>query len=943
MDIKQQVKRKVEFISIIISLGIIYWVIDVLVDTFIFGNPFIQSLFHPGPHELWMRSVTILFLILLVYIAQTLINQKKSHKKKVNHLNLVLQAIRNVNQLITKENDEDRLIRQSCKLLTETRGYNGALIILTDDQGKFIKLEESGWKNRRKELEEQLKSEEYIECFKRALINPGVIMIEDTLKECTGCPLVKDEINNRSLTCRMEHEGKIYGLISVNLPKHFAELKEEQELVEEVAGDLAFAMHKISMGRRLLKTEKQYRLLAETARDIICIHDMEGKIQYINAAGLNALGKTLEEIRGGNIHNYILSNKELTERKQERLKGDPSEYTYQTQIQNSQGEIIPLEINSSPIEEEGKIQAILLIARDITERKQAQERIERYLTDLQIIYEVTSSLINTTNEEEILDTIGERIHTLNPSAYIMLSSLDEISETIKIERLYGFEDIEDDLREQVGADLKDISIKTTELTNENKQRLASGKFNLIEGGLYELFNKKLPEQTCRQTEDLLNVKRIYSIGFVHNGIPRGSVTVMFKEDIEFNKQTLLENIINQASVTLSQKQSEKALKREKNKAEQSDRLKSAFLMNLSHEIRTPLNGIMGFSQILQEREFPFEKQKEFLNIIHSKADQLLHILNDILDLSKIEAGQLNIRQEDFYLNDVLHEIYDAYLLELEKNDNINIALSYQCGLKREQSRMFSDRDRFRQILSNLISNAIKFTDEGSVEFGYEVKDEETLVFYVKDTGTGIPENKKEEIFEPFRQADESTNRIYEGTGLGLSISKSLVEILGGKMEFNSEEGKGSTFYFTIPYIIHKYHPEETQAASVDFPSWPEHQVLIVEDDPVSLEFMQEIFIETKMQILSAQNGAEALRIFRQNPAISLILMDLRLPDMNGLEVVQHIRAENPHVPIIAQTAYTMDNDAKKCLNAGCSDYLTKPIDIQAMLNVMNKYLKQRAE
>ncbi|MGM0530814.1 MAG: response regulator, partial [Bacteroidota bacterium] len=605
-------------------------------------------------------------------------------------------------------------------------------------------------------------------------------------------------------------------------------------------------------------------------------------------------------------------------------------------------ENIPLEINSTPIQQKGEMEGILIIARDITEREQARERIQRYLNDLQIVYEVTSNLLKTENEDEILEIIGNRIHILNPSAYILLSSLDEKeTDTLRIKKLFGFQGLVNDIIKTVGTDPREVPIKLSELTEENNHRLKAGRLEHIKGGIFELLNQKLSEDKCRKIEEYLRIHQIYSMGFLHKGKPCGGVTIMLKEGVELNKQSLIENLINQASVALTQKQSEKALEIAKNKAIESDRLKSTFLMNLSHEIRTPLNGIMGFSQILQEREFPFEKQKEFLNIVHNKADQLLNVLNNLLDLSKIEAEQLNIKQEDCYLNDIMYEIYDTYILELEKNKKTAISLSYHCGLKREESRLYSDCSRFRQILNNLVSNAIKFTEEGAIDFGYEFEKSDTLVFYVKDTGIGIPANKKGEIFEPFRQGDESTNREYEGTGLGLSLSKSLVKLLGGSMWVESEEGQGSSFYFTIPYSLHKYKPREAKPDVSEYSyTWPGHKVLIVEDDPVSLEFMQEIFSETRVQIFSAQNGKEALHFFRQNPDINLILMDIRLPDMSGLEVVKNIRLENNHTPIIAQTAYTMDNDAKKCLEAGCTDYLTKPIDIQAMLNVMNKHLKQ---
>jgi PAS domain S-box-containing protein len=937
--------EKARWIGILALLAVFYWLVDVVVDSFIFGHPFEQSLIHPSTHELWMRGITILFILILAVVAKTLINKKKAAERTSDHLNRVLRAIRNVNQLITTEPNENRLLQQSCKLLTETRGYKGALMILIDNQGNFKKLAESGWKNRRNELEDRLQKGEFIECIKKSLTRQGVILIEDTLKECRDCPLAAEATNHRSLTCRLEHEGSIFGLISVKMPGDLAELQEEQNLVEEVAGDIAFALHKIRTENQLMDTEKQYRVLTETARDIICIHDMDGNIQYLNSAGLKTLGKSIEEIRGENIYKFIQSSEGLNERINQRLNGDQSTYTYETMIRHPSGRQIPLEISSSPIEREGKTEGILLIARDITERKQSQEHIQQYIQDLQIIYEVTSNLLKAATEEEILETIGQRIQVLNPNAYIMLSAVDENSpETLRIKKNYGFEQVHDELVRKAGLDFQDILIKTTELTDKNNQRLVSGKFQIIDGGLYELSNYTIPEQTSRQIEEFLNVDRIYSMGIVHNGITRGGITIMLREATGFNKQTLLELLINQASVALSQKQSEKALKIAKDKAEESDRLKSAFLMNLSHEIRTPLNGIMGFSQILQEREFTFEKQKEFLNIVHEKADQLLHILNNILDLSKIEAKQMNIRQKDFYLNDMIHELYDHYLLELEKKGKKAISLSYYCGLEREKSRLYSDRERLHQVLSNLLSNAVKFTEEGSITFGYDITDQETLFFYVRDTGIGIPDQKREEIFEPFRQADDSTNRAYEGTGLGLSLAAGLVEILGGKIWMESEKGKGTHFYFTIPFAHHKFKQGESERLEEgEAYLWPGQRIMIVEDDPVSLEFMQEIFSETEVKLITAQTGEEALHRYRDNPEITLVLMDIRLPDMSGLDVVKQIRKQNSHVPIIAQTAYTMDNDARKCKEAGCNDYLTKPIDIQAMLSVINKHLKKHTD
>jgi PAS domain S-box-containing protein len=935
--------RRKRLIGYGILLAIVFWLVESAVEALIFNDPFYDSFFAPSFHELWMRGIAIVFLILFAVISRILITKKKHAEARANHLNKVLRAVRNVNQLITMENNEDQLIKKSCQLLTEGRGYNGAIIFLVDEQGRFIKLEESGWSDKRPALEDQLKNEKFTECSQRAFNHSGVILIENTMKECKGCALLGDEINSRSLTCRMEHEGTVYGILSVNLPTHYAALKEEQDLVEEMAGDLAYAIHKIRLKDKLKETENHYQLLAENARDIILIHDLNGKIQYINSAGILALGKTKKEILGTGVEDYIHSSDEMIPRKEKRLEGDKSKYIYETYYLNSQGKKVPVEVNSAPVVQNGKTEGVLIIARDIKERKDSEERIQRFINDLQIIYEVTSSLLKTETQDEILDLMGERIYTLNPSSYIVLSAVDTSDpDTIWIRKYYGDKEKIKEAIEKLGIYPENIPVRISEMTEQHKQGLESGNFSLIEGGIHELLDRTISEDRCRMAEEHLEVDKIYFMGMYYKGEPKGRVTIMLKEGINLNKQTLIENIINQASVALSQKHSESALRSAKEKAEESDRLKSAFLMNLSHEVRTPLNGIMGFSQILQEREFPHQRQSEFLGIIHNKAGQLLNILNNILDLSKIEAEQLRLGKDDFYLNDVLYELYDAYSLELEKNEKNNILLNLHCDLKRTECRLYTDQNRLKQILNNLISNAIKFTSEGTVEFGYQLKDPKTLLFYIKDTGIGIPEEKQETIFKSFRQADNSTSRDYEGTGLGLSLAKSLVELFGGKLWVESKTEEGSCFYFTIPYKKYLYKKEESKGGSFGkIYSWAGKKVLIVEDDPVSLEFMKEIVSGTKAEIITAQNGTEGLLRFRETEDLSLILMDIRLPDISGLEVTKKIRSQHSSIPIIAQTAYTMDNDAKKCLDAGCDDYLTKPVDIKTLMNVINKHFKKQ--
>ena len=380
------------------------------------------------------------------------------------------------------------------------------------------------------------------------------------------------------------------------------------------------------------------------------------------------------------------------------------------------------------------------------------------------------------------------------------------------------------------------------------------------------------------------------------------------------------------------------LQQAKEKAEESDRLKSAFLANMSHEIRTPMNGIMGFSQLLQNRDLPKDKQKQFLGIIHSRTHHLLNIINDLVDVSKIEANQLTVYFRGFCLNEVMQELYTTYNNQLKTSNKHHLQLKMDLGLSQEESYIESDFQRLRQILDNLLNNALKFTNEGSIHFGYRPAGHgKTLLFYVKDTGIGISPGKKESIFERFSQADDSATRSYDGTGLGLTISKNLVEMLGGEMWLDSEEGKGSAFYFTLPYHSPNKKKEEARQEKEAY-NWQGHTLLIVEDDPASLEYLKGIIEPVGANLVLKRTGEEGYQAFRERADIDLILMDIRLPDISGEEIIKRIRQTDTDVTIIAQTAHAMGEDRNKILQAGADDYIAKPIDVNGFLKLVNKYL-----
>lgn len=376
----------------------------------------------------------------------------------------------------------------------------------------------------------------------------------------------------------------------------------------------------------------------------------------------------------------------------------------------------------------------------------------------------------------------------------------------------------------------------------------------------------------------------------------------------------------------------------KEKAEESDRLKSAFLANMSHEIRTPMNGILGFANLLKEPNLDGESQQEYIEIIEKSGARMLNILQEIVDISKIESGEMNVNLSELNLNEKLEYAYNLLKLDAQQK-NINLSCKY--GLSNTDAYIKTDGVKLFGILSNLVKNAIKYTTEGLVEFGYQVKGA-FLEFYVKDTGIGIPEARQKAIFERFVQADIADMAARQGAGLGLSIAKALVEMLGGEIWVESKEGKGSTFYFTIQYIpasegempIDDISPKQSEDNEDN-----KYKILIVEDDKPSQLLISIIVRPFAKELIIANSGHEAIEACKTHPDIDLIFMDIRMPKMNGYEATQHIRQFNKDVIIIAQTAFALAGDKEKALESGCDDYIAKPIRENDVLDMIERYMK----
>jgi len=386
---------------------------------------------------------------------------------------------------------------------------------------------------------------------------------------------------------------------------------------------------------------------------------------------------------------------------------------------------------------------------------------------------------------------------------------------------------------------------------------------------------------------------------------------------------------------------ENELKKARDRAQESDRLKTSFLANMSHEIRTPMNGILGFVNLLRNPDLTVEQKDLYLKHIDHSSIQLLHIIDDIIDISKIESGQLKITNRPVRINAILDEIYSSYFHRIRGDapGQKKVAFNLNKGEESHDFTIVTDDYRLRQIINNILGNALKFTKEGQIMFGYTIKNNRYIEFYVRDSGIGIPADKTDIIFERFGQV--SNKKVYQpsGTGLGLPISKNLVKLMGGEMWVESTEGNGSTFFFTLPLVTKAAVEEVRDPISNKTYSWINKHILIAEDEELNWHFIKEMLRKTGVGILRAKDGKEAIIIAKRSVP-DVILMDIKMPEMNGIEAIRQIRTFNRKVPIIAQTAYVMAEEKKECMQAGCNHFVTKPLDRTIVMELIDSYFKK---
>jgi PAS domain S-box-containing protein len=627
----------------------------------------------------------------------------------------------------------------------------------------------------------------------------------------------------------------------------------------------------------LRKSEEYNRLLFNSSPVGLALCRMDGSLVDINLAYAKIIGRTIDETL--KLNYWDITPEKYATKEAEQLKNleETGHYgKYEKEYIHKDGHLVPVLLEGLILERDGE-RFIWSSVEDITERKKAEADLQSSQHLFQTLAEVSPVGIFRTTP------VGDTTY-VNPK-WSELSGLT-LEEAVGNNWLNA---VHPDDRGNVIENWKSILLS-------QKQSNAEYRFLKKDGNIVWVIGNAVSEWINNEIN-----------GYI------GTIT-----DISAIKRFEID------------------LLNAKEKAEESDRLKTAFLHNISHEIRTPMNAIIGFSDLIIDPDLAPETRNDFIQTIVQSCNQLLSIITQIVNMATIEAGQEKIYEKEISLNSIFKMLFEQFNSEAGRK---NISLKYNTSLPNSEDKIKTDETKLIQIISNLLCNAFKFIKQGSINFGYVLKDK-YLEFYVKDTGIGIPKDQHEKIFERFRQVETTLAREYEGSGLGLSISKAYVELLGGKIWLTSKLGEGSVFYFTIPYDKTNLEAKPFNITSEKFKQGLKKPVtiLVTEDVDNNFSLLTQYLSNVNIDVIRAANGNEAVEICEKNRHIQLVLMDLKMPVMDGFEATIRIKKFLPDLPILAQTAYSTETDKEKALACGCNDFISKPFKKEELLKLIRKHL-----
>ena len=802
------------------------------------------------------------------------------------------------------------------------------------------------------------------------------------------------------LTLPLKAEGKTFGVLTIYSPKPDAFNAMETEFLVSLADNLGYGITmlrsreaKLQAEKDLKQSEERFRVLFEENSAIMIILDPStGVITDANQAAADFYGWPVAVLKQMNIKQInTFSPEQITHELDKWDSLSQRHFSFPHRL--ADGSVRDVEIFAKKIEIQGK-EVIYDIVHDITERKQQEEALRRSEKQFRSMFEGHSAvkLLVDPDTGKIIDAnssaadfYGWSVEELRNMRILQINTLtpEEVKAEMERARLIGKTQFSFRHRKKDGS-IRDVEVFSNPIEFEGKSILYSIVHDVTERKLAEAKVLEIKERfeatidaaeigtwewNVETGEAILNNRWFEIVGYTPEELAPVSIQTWadlahpddFKESMaivekHFNgdsehyececrmkhKDGHWVWILDRGKL-LTRTPDGKPLRmlgthtditERKLAAEESDRLKIAFMANMSHEIRTPMNGILGFSELLKDPQLSGEEQEEYIELIHQSGQRMLNLINDLMDISKIDAKEVKLQKTETSVNQLVRDVEAFFKLEANKK---GLHLSCTAGLSDEESIIETDSIKLNQVLTNLIQNAFKFTSKGGIDFGYTRK-EKCLEFYVIDSGIGIPAGKKEKIFERFHQADNSLTRNHEGAGLGLSISKALVEMMGGKIRVESVDGAGSTFCFTLPYSpVHI--PESVPSSSKEMnDEAPSLTILIAEDDDLSTILLKRSLKGENINILCAENGWEAVELVEHHPEINLVLMDIKMPVMNGYEATRLIKLHRPDLSVIAQSAFTSKEERDKAYEAGCDNFITKPISKSELLEMMQALL-----
>ncbi len=818
----------------------------------------------------------------------------------IQQLQATEQQLSAVNQQLTAAEMQARLNAVKYKALFD--GLNDAAFVhryKAGGFGKFVEVNEVAIRKMGYNREEFLQ------------LSPADISArEDTVKQ--GSPQKRGSLAENGFSVfEAVHIAKNGKRIPVEISSRVFEYNDEKHILS-VARDIS--------DRK--KAEAELSKLSSAVSQspaLVGITDLEGNIEYINPKVEEVTGYHLSDIKGGNFR-LLKSGEQPFEVYQDLWKTISSGSNWRGELCNKKkdGTLYWESALISPVfDKKGKTTHYIKIAEDITLQKH-KEKIQK------IIYNISNAVVSSINVREFALVVKNELSKVIDTTNFYIALYDEKSETFTMASHFDEKDSFDSFPSAGTLTGYVRKTRRTLMAHRAKQKEleALGEINLV----------GTPSKVWVGVPLLIDGKCIGVVA-VQSYL---SAQAFDQSDIE-----MLEIISSQISISINRKKQEEELREALEKAKESDRLKTAFLANMSHEIRTPMNGILGFANLLMETDFTDIEKEEFLNNISISGERLLNTVNDIVDISKIEAGQMTISLSQVSIGKLLQELHSFFEYQAKKKGLLLKTLFHDGN----DDIIVTDESKLHAVLTNLIKNAIKFTEKGGILVGYSILTDggqSVVEFYVEDSGVGIPDNRLEAVFDRFVQADIEDNRVFEGSGLGLAIAKAYVEMMGGDIRVQSKEGKGSRFTFTVPYqeeliadtssvTMVKQDFAKKQFAEVD--------LLVVEDEEVSTDYLKLILKKSFRNIYFAGNGLEAIEAIKLHPEVSIILMDIKMPLMGGCEATREIRKFNKNVIIIAQTAFAMAGDKEKFLKAGCNDYISKPINSAELLRLIESYIR----